>query len=479
MRRLTLIVVVTVVAGACSGGAVIETIPRTTTSTVAPEPNTTAVATTEVVTPPSTLEANPLTNRVIGDDELVLMTLKPRDLPLAGFALDTQKAVPNDAAIREALLDPIDEAEDIETYGRLSGARASFRSSRLTVDRRGVLEIHTAINLFETDDGASGYLADFLQDSAKGIGAPRPTDLQIGNASPFVVEELGSEAIGLTVGETVFGESEPTQYETTVVFRVGSLLAFTSLVHAEQDDFRLRALEIGAIVEEQVLAVLRGNIRPPEPEPVPDPLVAFAFRFEQVIDRRTVVAEVEAEGVVVLPDATFCDFTLTIDGRPDSKEYIVIGDLAWFNAQFDANPSFSPLSKDTHILRADMLYCPGWAVPLRDSGLDVALRRSVPFEVELEDGADGLAYTMGLRELEEMGFLPEGSGLTVERFDVVTPVLEEWVLELDLELSGRAPAFVDAFGDEFDGPSDELVRLRFHFEVSRINDAELAVEPPE
>ncbi len=475
VRRLIAIVAVVVVAGACGdSGDVTETTEAAATTSSVPATAPTATTATSVA-PPATLGVNPLTIRAIEDAELVLMTLKPRDLPVAGFSLVTQKAVPNTEAVREALLDPIDEAEDIELYGRLSGARASFQSTRLRIDTRGVLQIHTAINLFETDDGASGYLSDFLQDAAKGIGAPRPTDLQVGGARPFVVEEIGSEAIGLTIEETPFGEDEPVQYETMIGFRVGTVLAFVSLVHTEDLDFRLRALEMAAVLESQVLAVLRGNIRTPTPPPELRPLEAFAFRYIQVVDRRTVLAEIAAEGIVVLPDTVFCDFTLTIDGRAESTKYVVIGDRAWS----DAGRGFIEESPDSHFLAADILFCPGWAVPLEDSGLDVAIQRSAPLAIELEDGSDALAYTMELPDLEEMGFIPEDAGLTVERFDVVTAVLEPWVVELDLELSGRAPAFVTAFGEEFEGPSNEFVRLRFHFEVTRINDPELAVEAPE
>ncbi len=475
VRRLILIVAVLVVAGACGDSGDVTEATLAPTNTVA-APFTGPLPTTATSTaPPTTLRANPLTNRAIDDAELVLMTLKPRDLPVAGFSRETQKAVPNSEAVREALLDPVDEAEDIDQYGRLSGARASFRSTRLRVDTRGVLEIHTVVSLFDTDDGASGYLADFFQDAAKGIGAPRPTDLQISGVQPFVVEQIGSEAIGLTISETAFGEDEPNQYETVVGFRVGSLLAFASLLHAEDLDFRIRALEMAAVLEEQVLGVLRGNIRTPPPPPEPVPLESFAFQYTQVVDRRTVLAVVEAEGIVVLPDALFCDFTLTIDGRPDNTKYIVIDDRAWS----DAGRGYIEESPDSHFLAADILFCPGWAVPLQDSGLDVAIQRSVPLPIEREDGSEALAYTMELRELEEMGFIPEEAGLTVERFDVVTPVLEPWVVELDLELSGRAPAFVAAFGKEFEGPSNEFVRLRFHFELTRINDPELVVEAPE
>ncbi len=445
-----------------------------------PEPSATSTPPTTAALPTTTtLADNPLTRREISDAELLLMTMGPADLPLPGFEEFSRDLVPNDIQAITSLLDAADESVDVANFGRTSGARAGFSFPRLPVALRGVLEMHTAVALFDDSAGASGYLADFLGDAAKGIGGGRPTDLKTVRMEPFAVDQIGDEAIAFTLAQAEFATSDAVRFETLVAFRIGRLLAFASVVHAEDDDFRLRGLELAGAMEEQVLGVLRGTIRVPDPPPEPEDLKAFAFRFSQEVDRGVQLTKVETKGVVdVVNSALSCEFSLAVDNLVDSKRYVVIGDEAWFDIVGDGTSSYTKAQPNTFFLTRDVSFCPGWAVPLEDSRLDAVVARLDPTPTVAAGGRDAFAYDLGQAELEEIGFLPANSGIQVTRFQVVTDALEPWLVGLDLEVTGAPSRFIETFGSEFDGFASGRIALRYALTVDLVNDPELFVEPP-
>ncbi len=487
-RTLALLALALAVAAAACDGAATTTDPVNlgtplalpgagATTTLPPPPPTTAAT-----VPPTTAPlGNPLTRRVISDAELLLMTMEADELPFPFFVLDRRELVANADAALVALREAGDEADDIARYGRQNGARADFSLPRLPVARLGVIGVHVNVQLFTTISGASGYLADFFDDASKRIGGGRPTDLEILAMEPFVVEDIGEEAVAFTLRLAPFGDEEQASFETLVALRLGRIVAFGSVIHEEDADFRLRAISLAERLEQHLLDVLRGTVRPPEPEPEPEPLTAYAFDFEQRIDRGLQLTTVETQGAVVVDDnAMACTFELAVDFLAEEKRYVIIGDEAWFDIVGDDSPGFTKSSLDTAFLESDVIFCPGWAVDLADSRLDVALRDKQGERVEVgEEGRVGLRYELGKADLAVMGFLPESTGIAVNEFVVVTDATEPWLLELDLEVTGPSRSFVVAFGDEFEGVDVGRITLAYEFRVTRVNDPELTVERPE
>ncbi len=465
---------------ACAEAAPDETISVSISVLPPVAPATTAAATTTTLPPTTTtVPANPLTRREISEAELLLMTMSAGDLPLPGFQEYRRELVPNDIQAITSLLDAADEGVDVAEFGRVTGARAAFDFPRLPVALRGVLEMHTAVALFATDVGASGYLADLVTDAAKGIGGGRPTDLKTVSMDPFEVDQIGDEAVGFTLAQAEFTADDPFRYETLVAFRVGRVLAIASVLHAEEDDFRLRALELAADLEQQVLGVLRGTIRVPEPPPEPEDLEAYAFRFSQEVDRGVQLTRVDTSGIVdVVADAFSCDFKLAVDNLVDEKRYVAVGDDVWFDVLGDGSPGFTKAEPNTFFVERDIAFCPGWAVPLEDSRLDEVVAGLDPIPTEAAGGRDAFAYSLGQADLEAIGFLPSGSGIRVTRFEVVTDALEPWLLGLELDVTGPTRAFVSTFGEEFEGFDAGQIALRYRVTVDLVNDPELFVEQP-
>ncbi len=453
-------------------------LPGAGATTTLPPPPPTAATTTPPTTAPL---GNPLTRRVISDEELLLMTMEPSALPFPFFVRDRQELVANADAALVALREAGDEADDIARFGRQNGARADFSLPRLPVARLGVIAVHVSVQLFTTVDGASGYLADFFDDASKRIGGGRPTDLEILETDPFVVEDIGEEAVAFTLRLAPFGDEEQVSFETVVALRLGRIVAFGSVIHEEGGDFRLRAISLAERLEQHLLDVLRGTVRPPEPEPEPEPLTAYAFDFQQRIDRGLQLTTVETEGVVLVEEnAMACTFELAVDFLTEKKRYVIAGDDAWFDIVGDGSPGYTKASRDTAFLESDVIFCPGWAVELADSRLDVALQDREGERVEVGDEARaGVRYELDKAALISMGFLPESTGIAVNEFVVVTDAIEPWLLELDLEVTGPSRSFVVAFGDEFEGVDVGRITLSYEFRATRVNDPELTVERPE
>ena len=245
---------------------------------------------------------HPLTTRSIAPTELLLMMPTEDDLGdlAAEFILDDGHLEANSEVVRTSLQDRTDEAVDIELFGRLNGARSVFRPRALLFGDSDLSSIHASVALFHSEAGASGYLADFALDAAKGIGAAAPTRLEVLDQHPFAVDVVGDETVAFTLDHGSPGEGTTLESETVIAFRVGRVLAVTSVTHEPEGDFRVRAIELTQTLEQRVLGVLRGTIREVEPIPevVQEPLVSYAFHFAQVIDSRGAAAKATASGVV-------------------------------------------------------------------------------------------------------------------------------------------------------------------------------------
>ncbi len=470
---------------ACEGGATTTTFGNLGTPLALPDdpPVTTAVRPTTTAPPPTSTTVplgNPLTRRVISDEELLLMTMEPDDLPFPFFVLSERKLVANEDAPLLSLREPADEAADIALFERQGGATADFELPRLPGARRGILGVHVSVQLFATVVGASGYLADFFEDAAKGLGGGRPAQVALEGMDPFVVEDVGEEAVAFTLRQRQFGEGGAPLFETLVAIRVGRIVAFGSIVHEEDADFRLRAINLAEHMEQRLLDVLRGVVQPPEPEPEPEPLLAYAWDFRQQVDRGIQLTTVDTEGVELVDgDALSCDFRLDVDGLVDEKRYVLAGDDVWFDILRDGSEGFTKAGEDTAFLRSDVIFCPGWAVPLEDSRLNVVLadRRGEAVDVG-EEARAGLRYELTKDDLVAMGFLPEATSIAVTEFVVTTDATEPWLLELRLVITGPSRSFVAAYGDEFEGVDAGRITVRYEFAATRVNDPELAVEIP-
>lgn len=420
---------------------------------------------------------DPRTAREITEGQLVLMTLTPDSLgeDYQGFEEVSVATEANLELARKTLQDPSDEADDIASFGRSVGARAELRPRSVRVGASDIASLHSWVSLFDTDEGASAYLADFVQDAAKGIGGGIPDDLEVIGAESFALDDIGTETIGLVltedVGDDIF------RFQTLVVVRVGRLLGFVAIVHPDDGDRRLRAIQLAEALRDRVDSVLDGELVPPEPPPILEALTAYRFEYRQTVDKGSASATIVASGVDIVGEALECRLVFDLDGLANDRRYVIVGDDVQI---FDVNadePGFEATSRDAFNTAIDLIYCPGWPVELLASGLDVILAGRPILEV-IDDGVPSILFTLDAAAAASIGFIPKGSPIEVDRFEVVIDAVNPWTRSLVLDLSGSAREFADAFGDEFTEFEGSSVKASIEFTVSDINDPTLEVLVP-
>ena len=178
-----------------------------------------------------------------------------------------------------------------------------------------------------------------------------------------------------------------------------------------------------------------------------------------------------------LPDDDLqCDIRFAVGAGVSDHRYVIVGERDWYDYTNDYLAGFRETARDAKEVTQDLLYCPGWAVPLTTTGLDQAIKWAAPTVVEI-DGVPSNQYELGGPELIASGFLPPDSGITVEWFRVNTSLDGPWVLGLELDLVGRANAFRDVFGDGFKASGRSKTKVTYRMRLTQVNDPDLAVTP--
>lgn len=474
------------VATACTGSVTSDTDAPDTVGTV-PAVTSAPTETTEATTP-VTLVATTTTTTVptlvstdgpIGDRELLFMNPDPDALGEAydGFEVVTLAVEPNLEVVRQAVLDSADEEEDILTFGRTSGARIEMLPQQSRIGGGDLVGVQTWVSVFETDEGASDYLNDFVQDAAKGIGGGHPSDLAVAEANAFVVEDLGQESIGLILAEGRPG-SDPLLFETLVAFRVGRILGFASVLHPDEADHRVRSLALAQVLEGRMIGVVDGTIEVPDPEPVAVPIESYEFSYTQTVRKGGSVATIKSNGVEIEPGQLQCLIELDLDGLVTQREYIVEFEDVWLDDADAQDPGFKPVPKEQFEVQADLIYCPGWPVPIENSGLDIVLAGRTAEEVQIDEEAVALRYELDFDAAAGIGFVDADSSISVDTFEVIVDEEQPWIRSFVLEISGSASAFAADFGSEFTSSPGNSVSVRLEATAGRFNDPELEVLLP-
>ena len=223
------------------------------------------------------------TDREISDGELVAMMLPLADLGPAYADLELENSSQfrtNEDAAEDAFYGE-DEAEDIVRFGRVTGYAESFIFIEGFISRQGVLLISTRVTIYESGDGASGYLRDDLEDTQREVGVDPDSDAgMLERLDEYHLEGIGDESVGMFAYYTP-GEAEPLPTNLTwVKFRRGRLIGEVVIVRFDEEDVREEVTELARKLDERILAVLRGDIEPRatptprltgEPEPTATP----------------------------------------------------------------------------------------------------------------------------------------------------------------------------------------------------------------
>ena len=478
--------------------------------------------------PPSTLPSavlpNPLTQQLIDSDMLALMPMQRLEAPLAGFVASVIVEESNTDAV-DRLPPTYDEDEDHVTFGRENGYRSVLRPTRF--NGTGTLAADTWVATFTTPLGASEYLVDYAKDLGKNGDAGRAPDLVTLEVRTFPVEEVGEEAAGFIIvaEEPATGE---TYQETMVAFRIGRLLAFASIFRDDDIDVRIPVLEIAGDFEERIVSVLDGSFEVVEVAPEAE-LAAYRFDYRQTLTQRyryvvtpegvdpggdagggggdagggdddggdddggdddggdtgepeatvpvrwgseTDTTTVQTEGVVIGSDIQ-CAVRVSSPSTYVSRTYVVSGTKAWVS---DGGRAYKEIDQYDEPWAADLVYCPGWSPDRTTSGVRSVTRPGtgelVPFG---EDVAE--RFSLDRDDLVEIGLGGEdGSGITVQQFEILAAGEGPWVVDLALRLSGSTAAIERAVGPGF-YPGANLT-IDIEFSADSLNDPELSITIP-
>jgi len=488
MRPWIALAVLTLVAVACGTpvGAVPDrdgpppalgapTAPEVATPPAAPLVASARPAPAEITPVPEPSRADPLTARFIPEDELLLMPLQRADLDDLAATMQGAPAMVEDAAIAAGLspADPDDELADLGRFSYERGAGTTFLLRLRSPTGPDVSAVHSWVAAFGTDEDAAGYLEDYFADAAKGVGGGR-YGLPVRSVQPFPVEGFGSDVLALTL-EMAPGIDETRWDETLLGFRIGRLVAFVSVVHPGENDQRLRVELLSHAMRTRILEVLRGTIRPERPDPPPPIPERYEFRYRQSVSRQGVRVGVETHGAVAGGDVR-CSVTIHIGDEPVTREYVAVGGDAWVqhwdSSRFRSTPRYAA------DVANDLLFCPGWSLDNADSGIGAALPGAKPHYVT-GDGPTLAVFHLDESALAATGYVPEGSGVEIYRFDVTTNYERNWLYALDLSFRGDSEALADIYGPEFGGGRTAPTFVEIFFTLSRPDDPAVTVEPPD
>jgi len=404
-------------------------------------------------TTPQALQAFELpdiTARPISVDELTAM------LPIAeqGPATTGDRTTTgrtNEDLITAAVLDRNDEATDIDQHQRVTGVAATYPSATGTA--------HVWIDLFETAEGAAGWIADTAGDIVKQKGGSHQASIDLTSASEYPIA-IGEGSIGLIL-RLDGGRST----ETVAMFHYGRVAVFTSIVRAGSGDLRVPVQYLAEDAAGRILGVLTEV--PPAALASIDPL-SYAFSFERTVEIGDERWTASASGTVA-GDAVACTVSLNHPSLKIDRDLISADGRLWAR---DGPGRYQARSAAGAIDRHLLAMCPAWPVDPGAAGL-ADLLIATPARHDAENTAV-LGYRGTGADLEMMlGLSPLAA--TVQAFDIWVATDTGWMVVLDLRLTGEASKLTQLIGVGF--PEDASVTVTISQTITAIGEAG-TINPP-
>jgi len=169
-----------------------------------------------------------------------------------------------DAFIQEAD-DPEDEAKDVDTYGYVSSAQYAYYDPE-ALSKGGPFIAGVSVALFQTQDGAAGYLRDDLNDGRRTYSGTSEAGTLL--AFQTFKPKLGQHNYGvymrLKAAKEVFGTDGDVSL-TIVTFQHGRVLGSVCVLRADAKDAKADVMLVAKLLDARMKAILRGET-PAAPE---------------------------------------------------------------------------------------------------------------------------------------------------------------------------------------------------------------------
>lgn len=436
----------------------------------------------------------------ISDDQLALMVLPLSEFggAYASYRVSSDSGFrTNEREIRNAA-DQQRTADDIKRYGRRSGYDQTYISAEAYARMQGTLLIGSDVELFDTPDGASGYLAagpdEVKREMTSGSNAAT-----IESETQFDAGALGQESLGLEMAFS-YGNNGVPMHAVVVAFRRGRLFAAASLLSTDQTAPRDEVLAFAGRLDGRLQAVLRGEVQP-EPTPVGTstptsqaqataearrqrwPTATLqSFRFSDALTLSLGASggmSIRGQGEFqVLPAgaAMACTVDYSLAGSHAATERLtVIGDRAWL----DDGTGYRERPADDHDVQQTARFCAGADAFWRTYGRsDIGKLPAVP---ETKNGVPALHYPIDeiLKAMGSSGLvMPELTGVNFKAFDVWVAQQGGWLVSTRMDLEADAQGLAQAFGMK---PASlaERGELVLEADVTSPDAGDIRIEPPQ
>lgn len=390
-----------------------------------------------------------ITSVSISTDDMLAM-LPTGDTGVAGSDFPVVTVRTNEDLVAGTVGNSDDEASDVVQFGRITGVSATYPAALGTA--------HVWIDLFPDASTAHSYLVDTSGDVSKGLGGTHEPGALAAAVDGFPVDGVGEEAVGLIATLATGGATE-----TAVVFRVGRLVVFASVVRPDPADMRVAAQYLAEETEDLILSTLSGTA----PAAAADAVPAYRFAFERTVAWEDGEATVTSEGIV---DGTSVSCRVTTDGPAGrtERELVAIGSNLWSR---DGGGTFTPVGGAATEVRGLLVLCPSWPLDIGASGLEGALDDDPD-----RAASNGVFVTIHEATLDDLEAVLGGTadGVDLATFDFAVAEGTSWLAGVTLVADGPASQLRPLIG----GIDASYVSVTMRHSVSDIGADDARVVPP-
>ncbi len=391
-----------------------------------------------------------ITARPIGVDDLNAM-LPTGDTGPAATDARAVEARANEDLVTAAVMDRSDEVNDIARYSRITGVAASYPSDTGTA--------YVWIDVFETSDGAAGWVTDTAGDIAKHTGGSHQASIDVASAVEYPIG-VGQGSIGL-----ILDLDNGARTETIAMFHLGRIAVFASIVRSDDSDTRVPVQYLAEEVAAGVLAVLTGTS--PAAPASGDPS-SYEFTFERVVEIGGTTWKATSAGTV---DGTSvsCRVSLDLPSLRATRDLVSVDGRLWTRT---GSGDYLPHSTAGAVDSLMLSMCPGWPVDVSRAGLAGALT-GTPAGHNI-GGIPALGYRGTGADLER-AFGVDPAVATIAVFNLWVATDTSWVIEMDLTLTGDTTGLVQLIGPGF--PEGESATVTISQRISSIGEAGRVIPP--
>jgi len=204
-------------------------------------------------------EETDLTAGEISDNQLPLMLLSLEDFgpDFRDYELEEDSGPRTAADMADDDFDPEDEALDIERFGWASGYERSYLNGDAARTRSGIFASSSDVNLFDTADGAAGYLDDLMVE-LEALPGKTSGGFTLAEARQFDAD-AADEAAGFYFSGSVQADdgSQVPLFSTGIILRRGRLLGSVGFVSFDRLEAEEQLKGLALMLDQRIIDVLK------------------------------------------------------------------------------------------------------------------------------------------------------------------------------------------------------------------------------